>query len=51
MCGVAVRICVEFSEQIVWMFENLEKFKWMDLIHPSKIARHQKAIYLSIYSG
>ena len=43
LCGVAVRICVEFSEQIVWRFENLEKFKWMDLIHPSKIATGQKA--------
>ena len=39
LCGVAVRICVEFSEQIAWRFENLEKFKLMDLIHSSKIAR------------
>ena len=43
LCCVEVRICVEFSEQIVWRFENLEKFKWMDLIHPSKIATRQKA--------
>eukprot|EP00794_Sanderia_malayensis_P010108 gene10108-11143_t len=43
LCGVAVRICVEFSEQIAWRFENLEKFNWMDLIHPSKIATRRKA--------
>ncbi len=33
---VANKICIEFSEQLAWRFENLDKFKWMDLIHPSK---------------
>ena len=39
---VASKVCVEFSGQITWRFENLKKFKWMDLIHPSKFAENVK---------
>ncbi len=33
---VANKICIELSEQLAWQFGNLDKSKWMDLIHPSK---------------
>ena len=39
---MASKVCVEFSGQITWRFENLKKFKWMDLIHPSKFAENVK---------
>ena len=39
MSDVASRICMKFSGQISWRFENLKKFKWMDLIHPKQIQR------------
>ena len=39
---MASKVCVEFSGQITWRFENLKKFKWMDLIHPSKFAESVK---------
>ena len=40
---VAMKISIEFSEQLAWRFDNLEKFRWMDLIHPSKFATSRKA--------
>ena len=42
LCIVQERICTEFSEQISWRFQNLEKFKWMDLVHPSKFTQSRK---------
>ena len=33
---VAANLTQEFSEQIRWRFENLTKFKWIDLVHPAK---------------
>ena len=39
---VASKVCIEFSGQISWRFENLKKFKWMDLIHPAKFAENVK---------
>ena len=42
MLDVASRICMKFSGQISWRFENLKKFKWMDLIHPSKFKENGK---------
>ena len=32
-----------FSNQLAWRFHNLEKFKWMDLIHPAKFEERKKA--------
>ena len=39
---VQEKICTEFSKQISWRFQNLEKFKWMDLVHPSKFTQSRK---------
>lgn len=32
----AGRITTGFSDQLAWRFENLEKFKWVDLVNPRK---------------
>ena len=42
VCIVLERICTEFSNQISWRFQNLEKFTWMDLVHPSKLTQSRK---------
>eukprot|EP00794_Sanderia_malayensis_P013468 gene13468-14859_t len=33
---VSTSVCIEFSQQIAWRFNNVEQFRWMDIIHPSK---------------
>ena len=33
----------KFSEQLMWRFSNLAKFKWMELIHPTKFEERRKA--------
>ena len=33
---VATTVLVKFSEQLQWRFQKLKKFKWMNLIHPTK---------------
>ena len=40
---VAKTVTKKFSEQLTWKFANLEKFKWMDLIHPTKFESLKKA--------
>lgn len=30
------RVKIEFADQIAWRFENLDKFKWVDLVNPRK---------------
>ena len=39
---VAGKICSEFSNQVSWRFQNIDKFKWMDIIHPSKFTENRK---------
>ena len=34
---LTLTITAKFLEQLSLHFENLEKFRWMDLIHPTKI--------------
>lgn len=41
--GVAKTVTKTFSEQLAWRFANLEKFKWMELIHPMKFESQKKA--------
>ena len=31
-------------EQLLWPFENLKTFKWMDLIHPSKFDERKEKL-------
>ena len=33
----------KFSEQLTWKFANLKKFKWMELVHPTKLESRKKA--------
>ena len=40
---VAANLKQEFSEQIQWRFENLTKFKWIDLVHPAKFGQRGTA--------
>ncbi len=40
---VAKTVTRKFSEQLTWRFANLEKFKWMELIHPTKFESRKKA--------
>ena len=40
---VAANLIQEFSEQIHWRFENLTKFKWIDLVHPAKFGQRRTA--------
>ena len=40
---LALTITTKFSEQLSWRFENLKKFRWMDLIHPTKFSQRRKA--------
>ena len=40
---VAANLTQEFSEQIQWRFENLTKFKWIDLVHPAKFGLRRMA--------
>ena len=42
MLNVASRICSKSSVQIAWPLENLKKFRWMELIHPSKFNENVK---------
>eukprot|EP00794_Sanderia_malayensis_P008392 gene8392-9293_t len=36
-------IAEKLSEELTWRFANLPKFKWMDLIHPTKFEERRKA--------
>ena len=38
---LALTITEKFAEQLSWRFGNLEKFRWMDLIHPTKFRAAQ----------
>eukprot|EP00795_Rhopilema_esculentum_P016293 gene16293-biopygen5543 len=40
---LALTITAKFSEQLSWRFGNLEKFRWMDLIHPTKFSERRNA--------
>eukprot|EP00794_Sanderia_malayensis_P002228 gene2228-2538_t len=40
---VARQVTKAFSDQMLWRFENLEKFRWMELIHPTKFEQRKKA--------
>ena len=44
LTGLAATCAAKFSEQINWRFSNLQKFKWMDLIHPAKFEERKKAV-------
>ena len=41
---VATTVLVKFSEQLQWRFQNLKKFKWMNLIHPAKFDEQKNAL-------
>ena len=41
--NIARQVCQSFVEQINWRFDNLDHFKWIDLIHPSKFDERRKA--------
>ena len=34
--ATGMELVAEFSSQICWRFENIEMFKWVELVHPSK---------------
>lgn len=36
-------IAKKFSDELTWQFANFEKFKWMDLVHPSKFEQRKDA--------
>ena len=36
-------IIAKFSEQLSWRFENLSRFEWMNLIHPTKFEERKRA--------
>ena len=40
---VAKTVTAKFSEQLAWRFANLEKFKWMELVYPTKFESRKKA--------
>ena len=40
---IAAQVTSRFTDQISWRFENLNKFKWMNLIHPSKFEARKNA--------
>ena len=40
---VARSVTEKFSEQVTCRFANLDKFKWMELIHPTKFESRKKA--------
>ena len=40
---VAANLRQEFSEQIRWRFENLTKFKWINLVHPANFDQRRAA--------
>ncbi len=42
LINVATRVSREFSDQLSWRFENLQKFKWMEIIHPMEFERMKK---------
>ena len=44
LTGLAATCSAKFSEQINWRLSNLQKFKWMDLIHPAKLDERKKAV-------
>ncbi len=33
----------EFSNQVSWRFQNLEKLGWIELVHPAKFEERRKA--------
>ena len=33
---IATDVIKEFSDQVSWRFQNLERFQWIELIHPAK---------------
>ena len=43
LTSLAETCAAKFSEQLGWRFANLQKFKWMDLIHPAKFRERKKA--------
>ena len=42
LTSLAATCAAKFCEQINWRFSNLQKFKWMDLIHPAKLKRGKR---------
>ena len=42
LLSISAEVAQKFLEQLLWRFENLKKFKWMDLIHPSKFDERKK---------
>ena len=41
MATIAMQITIEFSKQLAWRFENVEKFNWINLIHPSTFSKNR----------
>ncbi|XP_065054458.1 zinc finger MYM-type protein 1-like isoform X1 [Rhopilema esculentum] len=42
LLAISSEIAQKFLEQLLWRFENLTRFKWMELIHPSKFDERKK---------
>ena len=42
LLSISAEVAQKFLEQLLWRFENLKKFKWMDLIRPSKFDERKK---------
>ena len=43
LVNVAADVTKTFSEQLQWRFENVKKFKWMDLVHPAMFSQRKTA--------
>ena len=43
LVNVAADVTETFSEQLQWRFENVKKFKWMDLVHPAMFSQRKTA--------
>ena len=39
LVNVAADVTKTFSEQLQWRFENVKKFKWMDLVHSAMFSQ------------
>ncbi len=43
MFSLGKEIAKKFSDELTWRFANFDKFKWMDLVHPSKFEQCKDA--------
>eukprot|EP00794_Sanderia_malayensis_P021001 gene21001-23052_t len=43
LVNVASTVAKTYSEQLQWRFENVKKFKWVDLVHPARFSQRKSA--------